>query len=249
MRRNLFAALAVCVLFAPRAAADEAAQAILDKAIQAAGGAENLTKYPASEWKGKGKFYGFGEGIEYTGVWSQFYPGRSKTVLDVEFNGMKIQNVRVVNGDKGWQVAMGSLQDLDKDQLYEALQGLHYDRVLTFVPLKDKGYTLTSLGESMVEKQPAVGIKVSHKDHRDIQLFFDKTSGQLLKGTIKVKDQMTGGQPVDQEMHYGGYKDFQGRQVATKVRIHREGKLYIENEITEYKRLEKLDEKVFGKPE
>src|SRR5262245_5586046 len=102
MRRTMLAAVALGLLFLPRAAGDEAARAVIDKAIQAAGGAENLAKFKAAHWKGKGKFYGLGEGIDYVGEWFQQLPSQMKALIDVEFSGQKIQNYRVVNGDKGW---------------------------------------------------------------------------------------------------------------------------------------------------
>jgi hypothetical protein len=60
MRRTMLAAVALGLLFLPRAAADDAARAVIDQAIQASGGAEGLAKYKAAHWKGKGKFYGLG---------------------------------------------------------------------------------------------------------------------------------------------------------------------------------------------
>ena len=249
MRRTFCGVLAVGVLLASQAGADEAAQAVIDKAIAAHGGADNLTKYKAARWKGKGKFYGFGEALEYSGEWFQQLPRQTKVVIDVDLGGMKIQNLRVVNGDKAWASQMGILNELGKDELAEAHQALHYDRVVSLVPLKGAEYQLTSLGESMVEKKPAVGVKVSHKDRRDIQLYFDKDSGLLVKGAMKVKDPMTGNQELDQEMFYSGHKEVQGRKVPMKAAIHRQGKLYIDAEISQYERLDKLDDKVFAKPQ
>lgn len=249
MRRTMSGVLAVGLLFASVAAADEAAQAVIDKAVKAAGGLESLTKFKAAHWKGKGKFFGFGEGIDYVGEWWQQLPGQMKTVIDAEFGGMKIQNVRIVSGDKAWATNMGTIEELDKEQLSEAHQALHYDRVVVLWPLRDKGFELTALGESMVEKQPALGVKVSFKGRRDVQLFFDKDSGLLVKASMKVKDQGTGGQEVEQEMYYSGHKNVQGRMVPMKAVIKREGTIYIEAEITEYERLENLDDKVFTKPQ
>jgi hypothetical protein len=241
--------LAVGLLFAAQAKADEAAQAIIDKAIQAAGGAENLTKFKAAHWKGKGKFYGFGDAIEYTGEWHQQFPGQMKVVIDVDFGGMKIQNVRVINRDKAWSIAMGVLQELGQEEMAEANESLHYDRAVWFVPLKGKDFQLTSLGESLVDKKPAVGVKVACKGRRDFQLYFDKESALLVKGVMRVKDQMSGGEEVSQEIFYAGHKEMQGRMVPTRAIIHREGKLYIEAEVTDYRRLDQIDDKVFGKPE
>src|SRR5437016_4035413 len=42
--------------------------------------------------------------------------------------------------------------------------------------LKEKAYTLSTLDEIKVDGKPAVGVKVSAKGHRDIELYFDKES-------------------------------------------------------------------------
>lgn len=248
MRRTVSGVVAVGLLFASAAAADEAAQAVIDKAVKAAGGLEGLTKFKAAHWKGKGKFFGFGEGIDYVGEWWQQLPGQMKTVIDAEFGGMKIQNVRVVSGDKAWATNMGTVEEVDKEQLSEAHQALHYDRVVSLWPLTDKAFALTALGESEVEKKPALGVKVSAKGRRDVQLYFDKDSGLLVKASMRVKDQGTAWQETDQDIFYSGHKNVQGRMVPMKAVIKREGTTYIEAEITEYERLEKLDDNVFTKP-
>ena len=248
MYRLVFLVLTAGLCFGLRAIADEAAHAVIEKAIKAAGGEDALKKYPAAHWKGKGKFFGFGEGIEYTGEWHRQFPNQTKTEITAEFGGMKIQNIRIVNGDKGWATNMGAIAELDKDQMMEAMEALHYDRVVSLTPLKGKEYQLAALGDSMVDKTAVTGIKVSLKGRRDVSLYFDKASGLLVKATIKVKDQNTGFQEVEQEMHYSGHQEIQGMKIPRKTTVKREGKTYIEGEITEYKRLEKLDEKVFAKP-
>ena len=43
--------------------------------------------------------------------------------------------------------------------------------------VKDKGYELALIGEVKVEDKPAIGVRVSVKGQKDINLFFDKQSG------------------------------------------------------------------------
>jgi len=252
MRRILYASLTT-VLFLTAAGLGRAddqgdIKAVLDKAIKAHGGADKLTKFKASTMKAKGKFYGLGDGIDYTGEWAFEVPSRTRFEIDVEVNGMKIKQVQVFTGEKGWIAVMGNTIDMDKDMIDEAKESMYNHGLGTLVPLKDKAYTLAPLGEAKVGDRTAVGIKVSHAGHRDVNLYFDKDSGMLLKSESTVKDLMAGGKEVNQETLFSDYKPIDGVQQAMKVVINRDGKKYVDAEITEAKSLEKLDESLLNKP-
>jgi outer membrane lipoprotein-sorting protein len=132
---------------------------LIDKGIQAAGGEANLAKFNAMTFKGKGKFYGMGEGIDYTGEWTVQQPDK----LRFQFNsGGNFTLVRVVNGDKIWMKIAdqeASLVD-DKDEIAEAKEAAHAGWVATLLPLQGKEFTFASLGEAKVDGKPAVGVRV-----------------------------------------------------------------------------------------
>ncbi len=217
-------------------------KAILEKAIKAHGGEEKLTKEKAVTMKIKGKFYGMGEeGIDYT-LDVSITPTKKR--IDLEASGFKF--LQVFNGEKGWKKFGDDVSDMDKDDIAEFKEQLYQDKVGTLVPLlKDKDFKLSSLGEAKIDKKPAVGIKVSSKDHRDIDLFFDKDTGLLVKTEATVKDM---GQEYKQESIMSDYKEFDGRKVPTKILINRDGKKFVDGETLEYKHHEKLEDNVFGKP-
>src|SRR5262245_48507259 len=86
MRTMLWTGLAVLLAAAGGVRADEAdAKAIIEKAIKATGGAEALKKFTAESVKTKGKFYGMGEGIDYTAEASYQFPGKMR--IEVEGTG------------------------------------------------------------------------------------------------------------------------------------------------------------------
>src|SRR5947199_8063195 len=130
----------------------------------------------------------------------------------------------------------------------EAREELYAAGVETLVPLTGKEFKLTPLGEVKVGARPAVGVRVSHEGRRDINLFFDKEKYHLLKVERTVKDFMAGGQEVRQETAYGDYKDVEGIATAHKFDIKRDGKDYVDGEMTEVKLHEKLDDSLFTKP-
>src|SRR5262249_1121872 len=137
---------------------------IIDKAIKATGGEEKITKLKATTFKGKGTFYGMGDGVEYTGEWAVQPPDKLRFQIEGGAGDMKFTFIRVVNGDKAWSKFGDQVMEVDnKDELAEIKEDMYAGWVATLVPLKDKAYTLAALGEVKVDGKPAVGVKVSHK--------------------------------------------------------------------------------------
>jgi hypothetical protein len=218
------------------------ARAIIAKAIKAGGGAEKLAKYQAMTWKEKGTYYGMGAGLPYTGSYAVQLPHQFR----MEIEGFM---TIVLNGDKGWITEGGIAREMSKEQVAEQKEGLHASSVGTLLPLlKDKAYALTALGATEVEKQPAVGVKVAHKDHRDVALFFAKDTGLLIKAEYRVKAEEQGGQEVKQEVFYADHRGSDGVKVPMKITIKRDGKLYVDAEFHELKAEGKLNDSVFAKP-
>ena len=113
--------------------------------------------------------------------------------------------------------------------------------------LKDKAYTLSALKEVKVNGKAAVGVKVAAKGHKDIELYFDKDSGLQVK-TVRVSLDPQTMKDVSYEVIYSDIKEFNGVKHATKALVNQDGKKYMEMEITEFKALDKVDEKEFAKP-
>lgn len=218
------------------------AQKIIDKAVKAVG---SDGKFKAATWKGKGKFYGLGEAIEYTGEWASQPPDRMRLDMGIDFNGMKIQITRVVDGDKGWSKTADMSMDMSKEELEEAKHELYAQWVARVTPLKQPGFKFKPLGESKVGDKAAAGVKVSREGHRDVDLYFDKETGLPLKVSTRVKDIMGGGTELTQETLFDDYQEASGIKVARKLTVNRDGKKYVEFEMSEYKPVEKLEDSTF----
>jgi len=250
MRHSRHAILAFGFLVAsvaPLQADDKEAQALVAKAIKAHGGAETLAKFTGTVAKFKGKFHGMGQAIDMTGKVSAQGADKLKQDISLEDGGQALQIVTVLDGDKGWIVIGDNTMDLDKDQVAETREQAHSAWLTTLTPLTDKGLTLATTGEVLVNEKPALGVKVSAKDRRDVTLYFDKETGLLVKYESTVKDQGTG-QEVTEEEFLSEYKEVQGTKQAMKLTTKRDGKLYAEAEITDYKLVDKLGADVFAKP-
>jgi hypothetical protein len=235
---------------AARADAEADARAIIDKAIKAHGGADNLNKYKAMVAKMKGKVEVNGMTIDYSSTASVQSPDKMRVDTEVEVMGQKFTFVQILNGDKGWIKVLDKVMEMDKDQVAEAREHLYASWVGTLAPLTDKAFKLSPMGESKVDGKDAVGVQVSYKDRRDVNLFFDKKTGMLVKTETRSKDLLGGNnQEFTAETFHSSYKEFNGIQRPVKLILKRDGKDFGEAEITEYEGKEKLDDSVFAKPE
>jgi len=243
MRIMCCGSLVLCLVVSLVRAEDQAkARAIIDKALQAAGGEEKLAKFKAQTFDEKGTYYGSGNGQPYTGTYSLQWPDRYR---------MEIKDVftMVVTSDKGWVKSEQGTVELTKEQLAGEHEKLYCGYVAHLLPLKDKAYMLTLLPETKIEDKPVLGVKVSHKGKPDVLLYFDKTTGLLAGSEYKVHNfQNPMGMKVKQEASFSEYKEFQGCKVPTKIVLKHDGKLFVEAVMLDVKLAEKLDDSVFAKP-
>ncbi len=98
-----------------------------------------------------------------------------------------------------------------------------------------------------VDGQPTVGIKISREGHRDVELYFDKSTGLLLKRKQAVLDPASG-MEIAQEVIFSNYEDVDGVKHWKKIVAYRGGKKLLEGDVTEIEFLEEIDEAEFAAP-
>jgi hypothetical protein len=137
--------------------------------------------------------------------------------------------------------------DMDENVLNACKEQVHFMQIMRMAMLNDKKVEFSPLGESMVNDKPAIGVKVSAKGHKDVNLFFDKETGLVVKVERQALDPMSG-KEVPEERIITEYQDSDGLKVAKKLLVNRDGKKFMEVELLEHKPQEKLDASEFGKP-
>lgn len=244
MRRGitfgLFAAAVVLVLQTADGGDAAKAREIIARGIKAAGGEAAVKKQQSSTMKEKGKYYGMGEGLPYTGNYAMQWPDKFRMEIEGVFT-------IVVNGKKGWMKAGDMVKELSKEEFDQQLESLRVGWITTLVPLKDKAYSLDVVGESKVEGKPAIGVRVTAKELPDVTLFFDTNTGLLIKAEYRTKSQEQGFKEVNQEVFYSDHREVDGAQVPAKLVIKRDGKIYLEAENYEVKS-GPIDAGVFAMP-
>jgi hypothetical protein len=227
--------------------ADDDSKAVIDKAIKALGGAEKLGAIKAVVWKTKGKIHINDNDNEIsTKVTAQGFD-HFRQEFEGEFNGTPIKGVTVLDGDKAWRKIGEEPNKLEDDALANEKRNV-YLQVVPQMPslLTREGFKVEAAEEEKVGGKAAAVLKVTGPDGKDFQLFFDKESGLpvQLKATVAGRQ----GAEFAQETTFGSYKDFDGVKRATKLETKRNGKKFLDAEVTEFKILEKVDPKTFAEP-
>src|SRR5215813_13802415 len=110
----LMAALVSGLAGPARGADDKEVQAVLDKAINALGGAEKLGAVKAFTWKARGKISFGGNDNEFNSTTTVEGLDHVRSEFEGEFGGNKVQGVSVLSGDKGWRKFGDMVMEMDK---------------------------------------------------------------------------------------------------------------------------------------
>lgn len=223
-------------------------KAVIKKAIDAHGGEKNLDKYKAGVSKFKGTMAIATIMADVTGETSVQKPDKVKNVMNLDIMGKKIDVVTVFNGTKLWVSTMGNTMEITDEKILKAAkEEMQAEGAGSLTDYLKAPYELSALGEVKVKGKDAIGIRVSKKDQKDINIFFDKKTGLVVKSESRTIDGMTG-EEITQEKFMLEYQEKAGLKVAKRVEILRDGKLFMDLTITDIQPIEKLDDSVFAKP-
>jgi hypothetical protein len=247
MTRLIGVAVAVAVAAGPAGAQDKDAAAVLGKAIQALGGEEKLGKAAGLTWTSRGTltFMGTDNPIETRVTVRGIDHYRQE--FEGEFGGTSVAGVMVLAGDKGWRKFGDDTAALGKDEVANQKRQTYLAVVpVTVVPLKGKGFKAAAAGEEKVDGKPAARLKVTGPDGKDFTLSFDKETGLPVKLVAEVVGFM--GDEYTQETTFSDYKEMGGIKKATKIVSKRNGEKFIDQQVTAFKVLDKIDPKAFDEP-
>jgi len=173
-------------------------------------------------------------------------PHQYKSVMQFELDGKTFIQTQVLNGDQGWINVNGQTQPLPKEGLAEMREQKYAEDLDRLLGLRNKGYQLSVLQEVKVDGRPAVGIRVRSEGHRDVNLYFDKSSGLLVKREQQISGET--GKPILQEVYFKGYKETDGVKHWMVIEALRDGKKFLEAKVTQLEFFDKLSDSEFVKP-
>jgi hypothetical protein len=239
--------LSLCVS-AVRADDQADLKALVAKAVMAHGGAENLSKYPGGSSRFKGKLTIQGQAFDYTLSLNVQEPDKLRSDMEVEIMGQKLTILHIINGDKDWFKFNGTDMEATNEQKEQGRETIANSRLLRLLPLRNTDYTLSPLGEIKVDGKPAVGIRAEKKGFTPVNLYFDKTTGLLVKSEMQLQDPNNPTEKANGETFYSDYRKVEGVMIPFKFVRTINNKPFLESEVTEVKLSPKLDDNLFNKP-
>lgn len=227
---------------------DQAVKAVLDKAIQALGGEARLAKADTYRRKAKGTVNANGnEGpfaVETTTQGLDHY----RADFEAEFNGTPFKVVVVVDGDKAWRKIADNKVGFDANAVANEQRNVYLQVIAaTVLPLRTKKFKVESAGEEVINDKPATLLRVTGPEGKDFTIAFSKESG--LPARVVAKVEGIQGQETLQETNYSDYRPIDGIMRAMKVETKRDGQMWLKQEVTEYKVLDKVDAQTFAEPQ
>jgi hypothetical protein len=242
MRTTLFTLLGGALIAAPAAAQDDP-KAIIQKAIDAQGGAEKLGRFKGGRAAVKGTVSVQGQQVPVTGEILFQYPLQARARFELTFNGMKIPVIQLVNGETVDISVAGMKQPIGPAETADLKESAYSSWLQQLTPvLADPMFQLKPLAESQFQGKALVGVQIGHPKHKDVKMYFDKATGLLTK---LERPSVEMGREVSEETVYSEYKEFEGLKVPTREVATKDGKPQSDLMTTEYKPLEKVDPKEF----
>jgi outer membrane lipoprotein-sorting protein len=251
MRRLVPTVLALglsCLLALAGWAGEDEAAALIDKAIKAHFPKGVDKKNDAVRTKSKGKLHVMGLELEYTSEVAVQSPDKFKEVMELNVMNNRILVTTVFDGKKGW-IRAGDKDVPVTDEILDELKEAAYSiDLMQGLFSKDKKVILALVGEVKVKDKPALAVRISREGKKDFTLCIDKTTHLMTKVEVRKRDLMSG-QEVTEERFITEYQDVGDRKVAKKIEILRDGKAFLDAEVTDVQIFPKLDDSEFAKPQ
>ncbi len=245
MRFSLSTNSFVCLLllFAGEASAEEP-RAVLDRAIQAHGGAARLERTKKGHLKAKSE--GHQSNAPFKVEIEEWFdlPSRYRETSDGSNNGAPYHLEKVVTEKEGWiREGTGSVYYLSpRLAAYSAALASHVSNLLL---LRDKDIQLASLPDKNQDGRILAGIRATNPLVSS-EFYFDKSTG-LLAQTRVLPDRIRGQEEVN-ETAYDDYRDIQGIHYPMRFRVVAGKTLTSIITLSSIEFLDKIDESIFQKP-
>ena len=236
----------VCIVALTGRAGEDDAAAIIKKTSKAHFPKGLDTKKEGVRTKTKGTLHVQGLKLDFTQEVSVHAP-KFKEVMELDVMGKKIVVTSVYNGKTAWIRADDKDVKVTDEILAAFKDAAHGMALMQGAFGNDKAVKYSLLGEVKVKGKAAIGVSVSKEGKKDINLYFDKKTNLITKVEMRTRDLMSG-QEVTEERYITEYQEVDGRKVAKKIEVLRDGKELLTAEVTEVQILEKIDASEFAQP-
>lgn len=243
MTRRVLLALPL-LLAAPALGRDGKPEDVVARAVEAAGGADVLNRFPAGRVTAKGTVFS-GNTETPVAVEQVFHvPGRMRTVAVATPKGKKVEVVQVVNGAKFRQTINGAAVPITEAVAKDLHLAVLLLEVGQLTPLlTDPKFVLKP---DKAEKRPELaGLQVQVKGYPELRLGFDRKTGHLVRVARKAPDPETT-KEAEFETVLSDYKAFGGLTRPTRATLYRDGQKSLELVTEAFTPLEKVAAEEFA---
>jgi hypothetical protein len=222
-------------------------ETLIHRAIRGHGGADKLDRLRLVREQTTGTLDLLGKKIVFTSETWQRLPGQFRHTLTSEVGGKQLTMIQVYDGKQGWVQEGGITRDASKQALAGWKAMAHAAHVSSLTPLlaADKGYRLTLLEEVKVMDRPALGVRITCPEQREVCLWFDRATGLLVRRDSRPHPGSA--ESVQQEI-FSEFKDVNGLKRPSRVQILLNGVPHVEATIRSTQFLQRVDDKEFTKP-
>ena len=180
-------------------------QSILQKAVDAQGGAAAIAALKDVQMKGSASLQGMTLAVTQKHIIPSAY------VQEVSMQGMVVEKSLMKDG-KFSKSGQGGAKDADEKDKEEMMEDAAF--ISEAYMLKNKGYEYDLKGIEQVEGKDAYVLAVKTPAKREFTNYYDVNNGLLVKKS-RIQETPQGSMP--QSTLYGDYKAFSGLQVPTKI--------------------------------
>jgi hypothetical protein len=213
------------------------AREMLQRAIAAAGGAENLQRHSVFAWHGDGAVHAAGgQVIKIAGEWRVEPPDRAVVDTYVVEQGPDSSRSMGIDNGRGWWRIAGVEQPMDAATLAHERDQFYLYHVLRLVPLLDPGYTLTTIPPDADGRS---GLRAERAGRRSVDVYFN-SGGRVarLATTVLHPGLKT---DVPEELRLTGTIEAGGIKWPQRIEIHQRGALFFELDLSNFRILPKFE--------
>jgi hypothetical protein len=153
----------------------------------------------------------------------------------------------IAKSNAGWvKIDDQVTHEMTQLELKTAREKAYQWQIARLYPLiEDRSFTFRLLEEVKLEEIPVVGIRISSKDHWDVDFFFEKRKS-LLVG-IRSKEIQVAGEELTVVTTLSAHKDFGGLKFPTRM-TRWNGKVRTIEDVIEFTPMYTIDERLFERP-
>jgi hypothetical protein len=219
-----------------RAGADSASpRAMLERAIEQAGGAQALERAGALAWEGTATVHAGGREVRIAGSWGVQPPDTALVATYDVTRGPESTRVLVVAAPRGWMVAGGEFRPMPEEMLANERDQFYLYDVLRLVRLRDPEVTLTAVAPDSLGQ---AGFRAERPGRPAVDVHLD-AAGRVAHLRTRIVSPFTSTE-VWQDLWFAGELRAQGVRWPAELRITLDGAPYFTLAMRELRVLPRL---------